>query len=140
MTGPRRRMRAGCARWIAVFMLALLAPAAAAEDVMPTPSIAELLETIRTRVQAAAVYPAEAREQGLEGTSRIEFQVDPAGQPFAITTIESSGSRLLDDAAMQGARDAAPLPHLEARIRIPIRFGLEATDRQASAGTIVGAR
>ena len=142
MTGSRRRSsRWRGPTWIAVLGLALLGgPGAAGEDVMPSPSIAEMLETIRTRVQAAAIYPAEAREQGLEGTSRIEFQVDRTGKPFAITTIQSSGSTLLDDAAMQGARDAAPLPYLEARIRIPIRFGLGTPERAAAAAVVVGAR
>jgi protein TonB len=82
------------------------------------------LEEIRQRVQAAVVYPTRARERGIEGTSRIEFRVGPDGHPLDLATVQSSGSRLLDEAALDGARHAGRLPAFYGRIRIPIVFAL----------------
>jgi len=84
----------------------------------------ERLEEIRRRVQAAVVYPARARKRGIEGTSRIEFRVGPDGHPLDLFTVDSSGSALLDAAALEGARDAGRLPAFYGRIRIPVVFAL----------------
>lgn len=92
-------------------------------DAMPAaPSAMERIAEIRQRVQEAVVYPPQARRRGIEGTTRIEFVVDAQGQASVISTVESSGSALLDAAAEQGARDAAPLPYVFGRLRIPVVF------------------
>jgi len=95
-------------------------------DLVPSPpSAAERLEAIRQRVQAAVVYPKAARERGIQGVARIQFRIDPAGRAAEVITIESSGSRMLDEAAEQAARDARELPQLYGWVRIPVRFALE---------------
>ena len=94
-------------------------------DVVPLPPSAALrLEQIRQRVQNAVVYPQAARERGIQGVARIQFRVSPAGRAAEVITVESSGSRLLDAAAEQAARDARPLPQLYGWVRIPVRFEL----------------
>jgi protein TonB len=94
-------------------------------DLAPTPpSVAERLERIRERVQAAVVYPQAARERGIEGVARVQFRVDPRGRAAEIVTVESSGWRLLDAAAEQAARDATELPQIYGFVRIPVRFAL----------------
>jgi TonB family protein len=95
-------------------------------DVIPlAPSPEARLEAIRERVQAAVVYPPRARERGLEGVARIQFRIDAGGRAAEVATVESSGSRLLDAAAEQAARDARALPQLYGWVRIPVRFALE---------------
>jgi protein TonB len=89
------------------------------------PNAAERLETIRQRIQDAAVYPQAARERGIQGVARIQFRIDAAGRAEEIATVESSGSTLLDDAAEQAARDARALPQLYGWVQIPVRFALE---------------
>jgi protein TonB len=108
------------------FAAALAALAAPGEvDLAPTPpSVAERLERIRERVQAAVVYPQAARERGIEGVARVQFRVDPRGRAAEIVTVESSGWRLLDAAAEQAARDATELPQIYGFVRIPVRFAL----------------
>ena len=92
-------------------------------DAMPAaPSAMERIAEIRQRVQEAVVYPPLARRRGIRGTTRIEFLVDADGYASVISTVESSGSALLDAAAEQGARDAAPLPYVFGRLRIPVVF------------------
>ena len=109
--------------------LATAAPAPAAPpeevDALPlAPSPHERLDEIRRRVQAAVGYPARARELGLEGTTRIQFEIGADGLARDVATVESSGHALLDRAAEQGALDAGRLPPLYGRIRIPVRFDL----------------
>lgn len=94
-------------------------------DALPlAPSPYERLEEIRRRVQAAVAYPARARELGLEGTTRIQFEIGADGLARDVATVESSGHALLDRAAERGAIDAGRLPSLYGRIRIPVRFEL----------------
>jgi TonB family protein len=95
-------------------------------DLLPLgPSPQARLEEIRRRVQAAVVYPARARELGLQGTTRIQFEVGHDGRAHEVATVQSSGHVLLDRAAERGALDARQLPPLYGRIRIPIRFELD---------------
>jgi TonB family protein len=112
---------------------ALPAPAAPPEepvDALPlAPSPSTRLEEIRRRVQAAVVYPPRARELGLEGTARIQFEIGADGLAREVATVQSSGHALLDRAAERGAIDAGRLPPLYGRIRIPVRFELTQADR-----------
>ena len=95
-------------------------------DALPlAPSPEQRLDEIRRRVQAAVVYPPRARELGLEGTTRIQFQIGADGLAREVATVESSGHALLDRAAERGAIDAGKLPPLYGWIRIPVRFQLQ---------------
>jgi TonB family protein len=49
-------------------------------------------------------YPAEARRAGLEGDARLVAHVDRSGWICSVRLAISSGSNLLDEAAVQGAR------------------------------------
>ena len=105
-------------------------PEGSAVDAIPLgPSPAERLDEIRRRVQAAVIYPERARELGLEGTARIQFEIGSDGLARAVTTVQSSGHALLDRAAERGALDAGQLPPLYGRIRIPVRFELQQAGR-----------
>jgi protein TonB len=116
---------------LAALLLAHAPPAPATPpgepvDALPlAPSPEKRLDEIRRRVQAAVVYPARARELGLEGTTRIQFEIGADGLAREVATVQSSGHTLLDRAAERGAIDAGRLPALYGRIRIPVRFELE---------------
>jgi protein TonB len=117
------------ARTFAAVLLALASGSASVRagevDLVAAPPTPEArLEQIRERVQAAVVYPPAARERGIQGVARIQFRVDPAGRAADVVTVESSGSRLLDSAAQEAARDARALPQLFGWVRIPVRFEL----------------
>jgi TonB family protein len=122
-----------------VGFLALLAPAPGHSEASPGaeveavwvdaiprgPSVAERLELIRRRLQAALVYPPLARQHGIEGVTTIEFEIGPAGRAAGVRTTASSGSELLDRAAERCAVDAGQLPRIFGRLVVPIRFDLE---------------
>jgi protein TonB len=120
-------------------LLALLAPGPARAEAVPPgdteaalvdalphgPSVAERLEVIRRRLEAALVYPPPARRRGIEGITTIEFEIGPAGRAAGVRTTASSGSQLLDRAAERCAVDAGELPRVLGRLEVPIRFALE---------------
>ncbi|MCP5059940.1 MAG: energy transducer TonB [bacterium] len=92
-------------------------------DAMPeAPTVMARIAEIRQRVQEAVVYPPVARRRGVEGTTLIEFLIDAQGRASEISTVESSGSKALDAAAELGAQEAAPLPYVFGRLRIPVVF------------------
>ncbi len=75
-------------------------------------------------------YPRLARRRGMEGRVVLRVTVDPQGRAAAVVVVESSGYRLLDDAARQtvmrwrfepARRGGRPVT---AEVRVPIRFRL----------------
>ncbi len=104
-------------------------PEPAGVDAIPLgPSPHVRLDEIRRRVQAAVAYPERARELGIEGTARIQFEIGADGLAREVVTVQSSGHGLLDRAAEQGAIAAGRLPPLYGRIRIPVRFDLRGSE------------
>lgn len=108
------------------------APPRAREDAMPGGASFETrLAEIRRRIQDALVYPPLARRRSLEGESEVAFEIAPGGAPAGIALVRSSGSTLLDRAAERAVRDAAPLPPVLGRLRVPVRFALDAPELTA---------
>jgi protein TonB len=97
-------------------------------DAIPAgPSVAERLAEIRRRIQRSVVYPALARQRGLGGVARIEFEIDPGGFAREIRIADSSGYGLLDRAAERGVAEAGSLPWVYGRLEVPVRFELHAS-------------
>lgn len=63
-----------------------------------------------------AVYPVAAKSLGSEGSTELQFEVDPAGKVVRIAIVKPSGNgeghRLLDASALQtlGACSFPPAP------------------------------
>jgi TonB family protein len=57
-------------------------------------------------------YPAQAREQGVEGTAVVNFLVDRNGKVRSARIERSAGSPLLDEAALTAARESEYRPAL----------------------------
>ena len=53
-------------------------------------------------------YPEEARERGITGKVRLQMRLHPDGSLARVEVLESSGSDILDAAAQQIIRLAAP--------------------------------
>ena len=76
-------------------------------------------------------YPAVARRMGLTGEVRLRVTVDKAGHPERVTLHASSGSDVLDRAALDAVRGWRFVPArrgdepLAADVVVPIRFELE---------------
>ncbi len=89
------------------------------------PSVEARLAEIRRRIQRVLEYPSLARSRGLEGTTRIQFEVRRDGEAAGVRVAGSSGHWLLDRAAERCVRRAAPLPWVHGRLEVPVRFALD---------------
>lgn len=71
---------------------------------------ADYIETFRTHVERVGNmhYPVQARAQGIIGEVRLMVIISDDGLIKAIRLLESSGSTILDEAAKQSVRQAAP--------------------------------
>ena len=97
----------------------------------PRPEYLALLQKTIARSQR---YPRFAREGGIEGTTVLVFTVERTGRLAELRVAESSGHKVLDDAARAAIRDAAPFPPFPpeqtgpmVHCRIPIVFTLDQT-------------
>lgn len=80
---------------------------------------------IRTAIERSLIYPFFAKKRGIEGTVITEFSINGRGYAENIKIILSSGSDMLDSAAMNIVTRAAPFPHINGTIEIPITFRLK---------------
>jgi periplasmic protein TonB len=63
-----------------------------------------------TRLRRALRYPAEARRARVTGEVHVSFTVSANGAVGGISVVRSSGSPILDQAAIQTVQSAAPFP------------------------------
>lgn len=72
-------------------------------------------------------YPAAARDGGVTGLAVVSFQVSQTGQASGIRLARSSGSSILDQAALSMVRRAVPFPRGSSSlsIRAGIRYNLQ---------------
>ncbi|HEY4719314.1 MAG TPA: energy transducer TonB, partial [Candidatus Methylomirabilis sp.] len=81
-------------------------------------------QLLRDRIERAKQYPPEARRQGMEGTTEVEFQIAKDGSVKEVMVVRSSGFPILDHASMETIKGAAPLPVIPGTIRIAISYRL----------------
>ncbi len=97
----------------------------------PTERSAARVAPVPDPSNVAPEYPAAARRRGIEGFVRIRVRVATDGKPLEASVLESSGHRILDDAALRAARAWRYAPACEAGLAVegcvdlPFRFRLE---------------
>jgi len=69
---------------------------------------------VAAKLRCALRYPAEARRQKLRGVVQVSFVVSASGGVGSIRLASSSGSPILDKAALEAVRRAAPFPAIPA--------------------------
>jgi periplasmic protein TonB len=79
-------------------------------------------------LQAHKTYPEAARRDGVEGRVVVRFVVDGGGEVQEVSILHSSGSALLDEAAiglLRGAHLPRPPPAPGGiSLTLPIRYSL----------------
>ena len=74
---------------------------------------------VAAKLARSKFYPNAARRDRLTGRATVRFTLNASGRVTAVKVVRSAGSRILDDAAVDMVRRAAPYP--------PIPRGLGAT-------------
>lgn len=91
----------------------------------------DYLERVRAALARHKRYPEQARKLKQEGTVSISLHIARDGTVLAAQIAQGSGFALLDEAALQMARDASPVPRVpdevdgeSVRIALPISYSL----------------
>ncbi len=66
--------------------------------------------TVQRRVKSNWAYPRSAGQQGIEGTTTIDFYIAKDGHLEDAKLTSSSGTAILDDAALVAVKLAQPFP------------------------------
>lgn len=86
---------------------------------------AEVRKQLKDLDRQGKFYPEEARARGLEGEALVLLVLDEAGNAVAARVEESSGHRILDDAALRAVKTLKSLPADAPReTLLPVRFRL----------------
>lgn len=84
-----------------------------------------ILSAISGAVRKAVVYPPVARKNGLEGTVLVSFRIAKDGSALDIHVTESSGSGILDEAAMEAVKMGKDYPSVDQPVIVPVHFKLK---------------
>ncbi|SDP66481.1 energy transducer TonB [Selenomonas ruminantium] len=101
---------------------------AAAPAPAPTESMGSIAGRFAARVEANKEYPYMAIKRGETGVASVTVTLSEAGSLASVYVSGSSGSSLLDKAAMQAVRNSCPFTHGAARsitLTVPIHFDLQ---------------
>jgi protein TonB len=92
---------------------------------VPANWTAEVKRQLKEMDSKGLFYPREAIAQGLEGEAVVLLLLDEAGNPAAARIEQSSGHRILDEAALRAVRSLKSLPAAAPReTQLPVRFRL----------------
>ncbi len=76
----------------------------------PEPKYRTYFDKVRERIKAKWVYPRQAGERNIESELVIEFHIAKDGRLEYIELRHSSGTQILDDAALSAVKLAQPFP------------------------------
>jgi protein TonB len=76
----------------------------------PEPKYQDYFNKVRERIKSKWVYPRQAGDRGIEGELLIEFHIAKDGRLAFIELRHSSGTAILDDAALTAVKLAQPFP------------------------------
>jgi TonB family protein len=87
-----------------------------------------LLDSVQARMAAGLAYPESARLRSTGGKVRLRLRVNSAGDLADNKVVESSGSAILDRAALDLARSAFPTENPageEVELEIAVEYKLD---------------
>ena len=77
-----------------------------------------------TLAAPGAAYPEEAQKTKTTGSGVYEIRIDRAGTPTAVKVVKSSGSAVLDKAAMTAFKRWRFKPGIFQSVRIPVSWSV----------------
>lgn len=85
----------------------------------------QILAQIRAKIESAKRYPRPARRMKIEGRPTVLFQINSDGSLKFVNIAKSCGKTILDNAAIETVKKAAPLPYYEKPIRLKIKYEMK---------------
>ena len=85
------------------------------------------ISQVQQKIEAQKQYPKRAQRRNHQGVVKLVFTIGNEGEIVSAHIEKSSGSRILDQAAMEALEKAAPFsrpPKGPMMIQLPIRFQL----------------
>ncbi len=83
-----------------------------------------VLRQIRQRILGAKQYPVMAKSQGVEGIVTLLFSIGSQGVLEDAKILRTSGSPLLDQAALETLKRAMPYPEYQKPIQLSLKYDL----------------
>ena len=80
-------------------------------------SLRQFLTLVRKKIESKKKYPMSAKNAGIEGRSEVKLTILKDGQLEKVEVIDSSGSEILDNAALESVRNAVPFPPIPPDLR-----------------------
>lgn len=74
----------------------------------------EFYDAVRKKIEARKKYPESARNAGIKGRVGVRMIILKSGQLGKVEIVDTSDREILDNAALQSVRDAAPFPPIPA--------------------------
>lgn len=87
-------------------------------------TMADARKLISAAIERAKTYPSMARRRGIEGTVYVSFSIGAEGDAKEIKVVKSSGYKILDETTVKVIKDAAPYPHIDDRVEVPVIYRL----------------
>jgi len=84
-------------------------------------------DLVQRRIETVKQYPKRAQRRNEQGVVKIVFTIGNDGEVVSVNILTSSGSRLLDGAAIDAVKRASPFarpPNGSMIIQLPIKFEL----------------
>jgi len=89
------------------------------------------LDAVRLQIERAKRYPPAARRTGLEGRTLLRFTITPGGEVDAASVARSSGYSLLDAAALETVRRAAPYPAQAKAVGVEVEIAFLLSEKKS---------
>lgn len=85
----------------------------------------DILRQIRNKIKRAKFYALRAKRLDIQGRPVMEFKIRQDGTLEYVVIKESSGSKILDEAALSIIKQAQPFPFYPEPIKVGIEYNLK---------------
>lgn len=84
-----------------------------------------VLALIRKKIMKGKIFPIFAKENHWTGQVKVKFKIKESGQLDFLEILETSGHKILDEAAIRTVKGAAPFPYYPNVIALALEYRLE---------------
>jgi TonB family protein len=82
----------------------------------------DYLKVIISKIHSEKYYPRIAKKRGIQGDALLRFELKTDGGLEKVNILKSSGSNILDKAAVNTVKKAAPFPYINGSIDVVLSY------------------